>query len=192
LQEDGHTHGQTHIYSRFRDKLSLLRSLVLEQKLLLTNKDYKLTRSKAKKWIIYAVVREFSAGMPWEGAEEKKQKQGTNSARLAYVFHIYQPDYERMKKLLAYAKEMNIWQKHWGNAAFTIKLPNEESSQGVNTKYIQMVQMHGSVQLSMGEALIEGMINIDTSFTLRLLPGADGKPQTPTTTLVREFSASWK
>ncbi len=38
--------------------------LVLEQKLLLTNKDYKLTRSQSKKWIIYAVVREFSARMP--------------------------------------------------------------------------------------------------------------------------------
>jgi hypothetical protein len=28
LQGDGHTDGHTHIYSRFRDKLSLLRSLV--------------------------------------------------------------------------------------------------------------------------------------------------------------------
>jgi hypothetical protein len=34
--------------------------------------------------------------------------------------------------------------------------------------------------------LIDGMINIDTSFTLRLLPGADGKPWPPTTTFVRE------
>ncbi len=38
----------------------------------------------------------------------------------------------------------------------------------------------------MGAASIEGMINIDTSFTLQLLPGADGKPRTLTTTLVRE------
>ena len=30
------------------------------------------------------------------------------------------------------------------------------------------------------------MIDIDTLFTLRLLPGADGKPGNPTTTLVRE------
>jgi hypothetical protein len=49
-----------------------------------------------------------------------------------------------------------------------------------------MVQMHGSVQLSMGAALIKGMIDIDTSFMLRLLPGVDGKPRTPTTTLVSE------
>jgi hypothetical protein len=160
--------------------------MVLEQKVLLTDTDYKLTRSQSKKWITYAVVREFPTGMPWEGVEEKKQKQGTNNARLAYVLHVYQPDYERMKKLLAYAKELDIWHKHWGNAAFTIKLPNEKSPQGVKTKCIQMVQMHGSVQLSMGTALIKGMIDIDTSFMLRLLPGVDGKPRTPTTTLVRE------
>ncbi len=83
--------------------------MVLEQKVVLADTDYKLTRSQSKKWITYAVVREFPAGMPWEGAEEKKQKQGTSNARLAYVLHVYQPDYERMKKLLAYAKELDIW-----------------------------------------------------------------------------------
>jgi hypothetical protein len=133
---------------------------------LLTNKDYKLTKSQSKKWISYAVVREFPAGMPWEGAEAKKQKQGTNNARLAYVLHVHQPDYERMKTLLAYVKEMDICHKHWGNAAFTIELPDEKSPPGVKTKYIQMVQTHGSVQLSMGAASIEGMIDINTSFTL--------------------------
>jgi hypothetical protein len=38
----------------------------------------------------------------------------------------------------------------------------------------------------MGTASIEGMIDINTSLTLRLLPGADGKPHNPTTMLVRE------
>ncbi len=88
--------------------------MVLEQKILFTDTDYKLTRSQSKKWITYAVVRGFLAGMPWEGAEEKEQKQGTNNARLAYVPHVYQPDYEWMKKLLAYAKELDIWHKNTG------------------------------------------------------------------------------
>ncbi len=34
--------------------------------------------------------------------------------------------------------------------------------------------------------MIKGMIDNDTSFTLQLLPGADGKPRTLTTTSVRE------
>ncbi len=156
---------------------------ILENELLLTNKDYKLTRSQSKKWILHAVVREFPEGMPWEGAEEKKQKQGTNNARLAYVLHIHQSDYKRMKTLLAYTKEMDIWHKYWGNASFTIKLHDEKSPQGVKMKYIQMVQTHGSVQSSMGAAFIKGMIDINTLFTLRLLPGADGKPRNPTTML---------
>jgi hypothetical protein len=82
------------------------------------------------------VVREFPAGMPWECMEEKKQKQGTSNTRLAYVMQIYQPDYERMKTLLAHAKEKDAWHKHWGNTAFTIKIPDKRSSQGVKTKYI--------------------------------------------------------
>jgi hypothetical protein len=48
--------------------------------------------------------------------------------------------------LLAYAKDMDLWHKHWGNAAFTIELSDEKSAQGVKTKCIQMVQTHGSVQ----------------------------------------------
>jgi hypothetical protein len=55
------------------------------------------------------------------------------------------------------------------------------------TKYIQMVQTHGSVQLSMGAATIKGMIVVDMVFNLRLLPGADGKPRPPTKTLVKEI-----
>ena len=77
--------------------------------------------------------------------------------------------------MLAYAKEKNIWHKIWRNPTFTIKTPDERESIGVKTKYIQMIQTHGSVQLSMGAATIEGMINVDTIVELRLLPGADGK-----------------
>ena len=46
--------------------------------------------------------------MPWEGAEEKKQKQGTNNARLVYVLHVHEPDYARMKTLLAYTKDWKV------------------------------------------------------------------------------------
>ncbi len=123
--------------------------------------------------------------MPWEGAEEKKQKQGTNNARLAYILHIHEPDYARMKILLAYAKDWKVWHKHWGNAAFSVEIPNEKSSQAEKTRYIQMVQTHGSVQLSMGAALLEGLINADTTFTLCLLPDAEGNARPPTTTSVR-------
>jgi hypothetical protein len=83
--------------------------------------------------------------MPWEGAEEKKQKQDTNNARLAFIF--------RMATLLTFAKEWKVWHKHWGNMAFTLEIPNEQSSQAEKNRYILMVQTHGSVQLSMGVAL---------------------------------------
>ncbi len=48
---------------------------LVEQKLLLKdNMEYKSSTRRQPKWISYAVVWEFPAGMPWEGAEEKKQK----------------------------------------------------------------------------------------------------------------------
>jgi hypothetical protein len=50
-----------------------------------------------------------------------------------------------------------------------------------------MVQAHGSVQLSMGRALLEGLIDADTTYSLRLLPDAEGKAREATATLVREI-----
>jgi hypothetical protein len=100
---------------------------------------------------------------------------------------MHQPDHKRMKNLLAYAKEKNIWHKIWKNPTFTIKTPDERESIGVKTKYIQMVQTQGSVQLSIGAATIKGMINVDMIFELGLLPGADGKARSPTKTSVREI-----
>ena len=55
----------------------------LEITLLNTDSEYKLTKEQQKNWIKYAVVKEFPPGMPWEDAEEKMKKQGTNNARLA-------------------------------------------------------------------------------------------------------------
>jgi hypothetical protein len=95
--------------------------------------------------------------------EETKAK--TSNARLAYILHVHQPNYKWSTTLLSYAKELDVWHKHWGNAAFTIKIPNERSLQGVKTKYLQMIQTHGSVQPSMGAA-----INAETMFDLWLLP----------------------
>jgi hypothetical protein len=80
-----------------------------------------------------------------------------------------------MKILLAYAKDKNIWHKIWGHLTFTIKIPKDKDSIGVKTKYIQMVETHGSIQLSMGAATIKGMIDVDTVFNLWLLSGADGR-----------------
>ncbi len=67
--------------------------MLVEQKLLTgDNTEYKLSKQRQPKSLSYAVVQEFPAGMPWEGAEEKKQKQGTNNARLVYVLYVHKPD----------------------------------------------------------------------------------------------------
>ena len=171
------------IRSTLDDELKLVELRLVKE----NNAEYKYSERQLSKWLKYAVVREFPAGMPWEGAEEKKQKQGTNNARLAYVLHVHEPDYVRMKTLLSFAKAWKVWHKHWGNTAFTVEIPNERSSQAEKTRYIQMVQTHGSVQLSMGAAMLEGLIDADTSFSLRLLPDAEGNARDATITSVREI-----
>ena len=126
--------------------------------------------------------------MPWEDAEEKKKKQGGNNTRLVYVLQVYQPDYNQLSKLCHIAKQRKLWANHWGNMAFTVKIPENNSQQGEKAQYIQMVQTHGSVQLSLGVTTINGVIDADSKFKLRLTPGADGSPREATKTSLREVS----
>jgi hypothetical protein len=155
--------------------------------LLNTDSEYKLTKEQQKNWIKYAVVKEFPPGMPWEDAEEKKKKQRSNNARLAYVLQVHQPDYERVRTLCQIAKQRKLWLQHWGNMAVTVKILEKNSQQGEKTRYIQMVQTHGSVQLSLGTASINGVVDADSHFTLRLMPDVNGNPRAPTTTSLREI-----
>ncbi len=112
--------------------------------------------------------------MPWEDAEEKKKKQGNNNARLAYVLQVHQLDCKHLKNLCQFAKQCKMWHKHWGNAAFTVEILESESQQGEKARYVQMVLTHGSVQLSLGAASINGVIDADLKFSLQLTPDADG------------------
>jgi hypothetical protein len=45
----------------------------IESKLLLSDKNCKLTRDQSKNWIRYAVVKDLLAGMPWEGLEKRSR-----------------------------------------------------------------------------------------------------------------------
>jgi hypothetical protein len=159
----------------------------IKQTLLTTDRTYKLTKEQSKNWIRYVVVRDYPMGMPWEGIEEKKQKGGTTNAQLAYVLHVHRPDYKRLKALLAYAKDKGAWDNVWGKTTYTIKTTEEKDPIGVKNKYVQMVQSHGSVQLSIGATTIKGMLDVDTVFKLCLLPDAKGKSRQPTKMTIKEI-----
>ncbi len=159
----------------------------IKQTLLTTDGTYKLTKEQSKNWIRYAMLRDYPMGMPWEGIEEKKQKRGTTNAQLAYVLHVHWPDYKCLKALLVYTKDKGAWDNVWGKTTYTIEIPEEKDPIGVKNKYVQMVQSHGSIQLSMGAATIEGMLHMDTVFKLCLLPDAKGKSRQPTKTTIKEI-----
>ena len=50
--------------------------------------------------------------------------------------------------------------------AFTVKTPENNIQQGEKTQYIQMVQTHRLVQLSLGAASINGEIDVDSKVLL--------------------------
>lgn len=153
----------------------------LEDELIRDDKDYKLTVRQKEQWIKYAVTKEYPGGMPWEDQAEKKKKlQAANNARLAFVFHVHRPDEQRLANLLESAKYRNLWYKHWGGVAFTVEQPGFNTPAGVKDRYIEMVQSHGAMQLSMGAATIPGIVTATRKFMLRLTPDENGQPREPT------------
>jgi hypothetical protein len=142
-----------------------------------------------REWVKYAITKEYPLEMPWEGTKEKKQKLGTSRAQLVYIIQVYQPDYEQVRTLLHIVKQKKIWRRHWGKAAFMVEQAEADSPPREKTRYIQMVQAHGLVQLSMGAAQIGGVVDTNTPFTLHLTPDAENKLREPTITLVKEVFA---
>ena len=64
------------------------------------------------------------------------------------------------------AKQRKLWANHWGNTAFTVEIPENDCQRGKKIRYIQMVQTHGLVQLSLGAASINRVIDADSKFLL--------------------------
>jgi hypothetical protein len=116
----------------------------------------------------------------------KEAEAGDIQTRLVCMIQVHQPDYKRVRTLLQIAKRKKTWRKHWGKAAFTVEQPEAESPPGEKTRYIQMVQAHGSVQLCMGAAQTGGVVDINTPFSLRLMLNAENRPREPTIALVKE------
>ena len=153
----------------------------LEEELIEEDKEYSLTPSQRENWIKYAITREYPGGMPWEDQmEKKKKKQVSNNSRLAFVFHVHRPDEQRLATLLDRAKYRNLWHEHWGGVAFTVEQPGFTTPAGVKDRYIEMVQSHGAMQLSMGAATIPGIVTMTRKFTLRLTPDENGRTREPT------------
>ena len=71
-----------------------------------------------------------------------------------------------MDGLLRESKEQKVWQKYWGNTAFTVNLPEYDASPETKKKYIQMVNVHASIQLSIGHTTLPGILDLDTKYLL--------------------------
>jgi hypothetical protein len=150
----------------------------LEEELIKDNKEYKLTTRQKDKWINQAIMKEYPGGMPWEDQEEKKKKkQGSNISCLAFVFHIHCPEEQHLATLLDHAKYLNLWHEHWGGVAFMVEQPDFTMPAGVKDRYIEMVQSHRAMQLSIVAATITGIVTTTRKFTLCLTPDKNGQPR---------------
>ena len=108
--------------------------------------------------------------MPWEPKVEGVLT--TPNGRLALCFQVSKEVSPRLEALLEEAKERELWKYIFGSTAFTVKMiPTQRAMEDRNLrsrrpKYVQMVQTHGSIMLSLG-LVCPGLINFGKRCVLR-------------------------
>jgi hypothetical protein len=123
------------------------------------------------------------------GGSRRKEEEETRfkRSRLGIIFHVHCPKEQRLEILLNRTKYLNLWHEHWGGVAFTVEQPDFTTPAGVKDRYIEMVQSHRAMQLSMGAATIPGIVTATRKFTLCLTPDKNGQPRAPTEKTLMEI-----
>ena len=132
------------------------------------------------------VTKEHAPGMPWETEEEKKTSKITTASKQVFIIHVSKKNHGRLTELLKEIKHRKELHKEWGPTAFTVQLPDFEDGDELKRKYQQMIGVHISIQMSLGQVLIPGIVDLNKKFSLTRLPDAEG-PRSPTLQSVKDL-----
>ena len=97
------------------------------------------------------------------------------ASKQVYILHVSRKNHGRFKELLRGIKDIRALHKVWGPTAFTVQVPEFEEGEEKKRKYLQMLSVHCSIQMSSGSAIIPGIIDLNTEYALERLPDAEGE-----------------
>ena len=124
-----------------------------------------------KEPIKFTLVKKFPQGMPWvpvKGDEEKP-----NNGRLTFVMLLKGNQEPRMRQIARGVKDTNGLTKHLGRNAWmmemqsSIKVSDSREVKRQKERTIEAVFTHGSMMLSLGQAQVPGLRNINYVHHLR-------------------------
>ncbi len=131
--------------------------------------------------ISYALTKGAPYGLPWEPPKKDNAPREDNGRR-AFVFQVKRDEEERLEAVLAVAKANEAWLPYFGKAAYTVRMISTwEQGPDVSERrqqYINNVISHGSAELSRGYLAINGLHNVDATWTLRRVD-SDGNELPP-------------
>ena len=94
--------------------------------------------------------------MPWEQPALGRRSTGPTKERRCIQIMCATEDCERLAKLVMAAKERGIWTREFG-VCYPTEAPDKNYSDDERDRYAEMVEIHGSAQLSMGSAPVYGL-----------------------------------
>ena len=138
----------------------------------------------------YDVVIDWPKNMPWN--PRKPGETYEDNGRKTFVYTVARDDMPAFDRLLAKAKDRNLWAELYGEKAFTLKTPPpEEEDEDVEVssrrqEYQKLVIQNGSLNLSRGCTVLRGCLDYKTKFRLRRRD-AEGNEIEPVMKSVRDI-----
>lgn len=121
--------------------------------------------------IYYNVYEGFPMGMPFIPFVEGRPRE--DNGRNCCISQVDNAEAERFGRILAIAKNNNIWSNFWGDRVFTVNMvptfkKDEDPELGARQPiYQKMVRDNGSLQLSKSHMIFPGLLDYNKKFVLR-------------------------
>ena len=121
--------------------------------------------------IKFSVVKKYPSGMPW--VPLKSDEERPNNGRMAFMLLLKEDQEQRVRDVIKEIKDICGLAKHMGKNAWMMKMQsNHKASNSMEVKRtkdktIEAVKAHGSMMLSLGQAQIPGLYNINKVHHLR-------------------------
>ena len=121
--------------------------------------------------INFSVVKKYPSGMPWVPLKSNEER--PNNGRMAFMLLLKENQEQRMRNVVKEIKDTSGLTKHVGRNAWMMEMQsNHKASDSmeikrIKDKTIEAVYAHGSMMLSLGQAQIPGLYNINKVYHLR-------------------------
>ena len=133
----------------------------------------------------FCLIKEYAENGPW--VTRDKDEKVPNWQKMMMSVEYKEEDEEELIKRMDYARNRGMFKKVFGQFTGIFKNPGSSCSLAERKTWGDIISRHGSINLSMGSVLLNGLVDADVRYGLEFLPDEEGNAKPPVRRSVREI-----